>query len=219
MDQLAEHESFLRAIYDAPGDDTPRLVYADFLEENGEPERAIALRSGAGLPAPWKAITVSLDSLFSPVEFRWNLVRNCPGAFAVEGVRLCSGRITSSEPLDILFGLAAFARVTELHLGGEVEEVTGGPQTEQAGTFALIDLDVRPVITAAGVEALARHRGARRITSLILTDNNLDNDAARALARSPYLVNLKRLEFRQGNNLRGRTWQQLIERFGEGVVE
>ena len=31
------HAPFLRAIWDAPHDDAPRLVYADFLEETGEP--------------------------------------------------------------------------------------------------------------------------------------------------------------------------------------
>ena len=44
MERLEEHEAFLRAIFDAPADDTPRLVYADFLEENGEPERAELIR-------------------------------------------------------------------------------------------------------------------------------------------------------------------------------
>jgi uncharacterized protein (TIGR02996 family) len=44
MGRLEEHEAFLRAIFDAPADDTPRLVYADFLEENGEPERAELIR-------------------------------------------------------------------------------------------------------------------------------------------------------------------------------
>jgi uncharacterized protein (TIGR02996 family) len=45
IEHLTEHESFLRAIYDAPEDDTPRLVYADFLEENGEPDRAELIRT------------------------------------------------------------------------------------------------------------------------------------------------------------------------------
>src|SRR5262249_37614418 len=112
----------------------------------------------------------------------------------------------------------ALNRVREWNLGGHVEEVADGPQTEDAGTYALIDLNHQPVITTAGVEALAQNRGARRITSLTLTYNNLDNDAARSLIRSPYLDNLKRLDFREGNNLRGRLWQQLIERFGESVV-
>src|SRR4051794_41145708 len=44
MDNLAEHEAFLRAIFDVPEDDLPRLVYADFLEENGEPDRAALVR-------------------------------------------------------------------------------------------------------------------------------------------------------------------------------
>ena len=44
MDLLSQHEAFLRAIFDAPDDDTPRLVYADFLQENGEEEHAELIR-------------------------------------------------------------------------------------------------------------------------------------------------------------------------------
>lgn len=44
IDCLTDHEAFLRAVYDDPDDDTTRLVYADFLEENGEPERAGLIR-------------------------------------------------------------------------------------------------------------------------------------------------------------------------------
>ncbi|QEL19526.1 TIGR02996 domain-containing protein [Limnoglobus roseus] len=41
---LEEREAFLRAIFDAPDDDVPRLVYADWLEENGEEVAAKAIR-------------------------------------------------------------------------------------------------------------------------------------------------------------------------------
>lgn len=48
MNDLEQHEAFLRAIFDAPADDTARLVYADYLDENdsgrGEPERARFIR-------------------------------------------------------------------------------------------------------------------------------------------------------------------------------
>jgi uncharacterized protein (TIGR02996 family) len=37
-------QAFLRAIADTPDDDTPRLVYADWLEEHGDPDRAAYLR-------------------------------------------------------------------------------------------------------------------------------------------------------------------------------
>jgi uncharacterized protein (TIGR02996 family) len=41
---MRDNETFLQAIAAAPADDAPRLVYADRLEERGQPERAAALR-------------------------------------------------------------------------------------------------------------------------------------------------------------------------------
>ena len=38
------HVGFLRAIIEHPEDDTPRLIYADWLEENGDPDRAEFIR-------------------------------------------------------------------------------------------------------------------------------------------------------------------------------
>jgi uncharacterized protein (TIGR02996 family) len=37
-------EPFLSAICAAPDDDTPRLVFADWLQENGDPDRAEFIR-------------------------------------------------------------------------------------------------------------------------------------------------------------------------------
>jgi uncharacterized protein (TIGR02996 family) len=37
-------DAFLQAILDAPDDDTPRLVYADWLEERGQPDRGEFIR-------------------------------------------------------------------------------------------------------------------------------------------------------------------------------
>ena len=39
-----QDEAFLRAILADPEDDTPRLVYADYLEEHGDPDRAEFIR-------------------------------------------------------------------------------------------------------------------------------------------------------------------------------
>lgn len=41
---MTDHSHFLRAIIASPDDDAPRLVYADWLEENGEPERSEFIR-------------------------------------------------------------------------------------------------------------------------------------------------------------------------------
>ena len=34
---MTEREALLRAVCENPDDDTPRLVFADWLDENGEP--------------------------------------------------------------------------------------------------------------------------------------------------------------------------------------
>jgi uncharacterized protein (TIGR02996 family) len=47
----AEEAAFLIASYDDPGDDAPRLVFADWLDENGESERAEFIRLGCALAA------------------------------------------------------------------------------------------------------------------------------------------------------------------------
>ena len=252
MDLLTQHEAFLRAIFDAPDDDTPRLVYADFLQENGEEDRAELIRVQCELarlegrvdksseerkrvltqqqieiakrfPSPvqlhqrgfkraWPNFRMSLDELLDTKELRGRAAYSTPELFAVESVELFGGRITSAEPFDVLFGLSVFTRVTWLTLCGRevADEATLGTDFT---TFYY-----EPVITPAGVAALAQHRGLRRITELDLRNNDLDNDAARALVKSPYLDNLKRLQLLEGNRLRGKVWQQVIERFGEDVV-
>jgi uncharacterized protein (TIGR02996 family) len=48
---MTDHESFLRAILAAPGDDAPRLVYADWLEESGRTARAAFIRVQCALAA------------------------------------------------------------------------------------------------------------------------------------------------------------------------
>jgi uncharacterized protein (TIGR02996 family) len=37
---MSHEAAFLQAILDSPDDDTPRLVYADWLDEHGQTERA-----------------------------------------------------------------------------------------------------------------------------------------------------------------------------------
>ena len=48
---MSDEQALLRAIRAAPEDDTVRLVYADWLEENGQPERAEFIRLECELDA------------------------------------------------------------------------------------------------------------------------------------------------------------------------
>lgn len=261
MDLLAQHEAFLRAIYDAPADDTPRLVYADFLQENGEEDHAALIRTsielsregpavpgeeGAelaarheallrklratdpdrfgevdrfvrGFPQPEHRIKLDTSELANPQELRERMVRGM-GCFGLQEINIKGPRLLTGHAFDVLFGLPALANVTRLDLSGVQQSIRGvedGPDGLRTAGWEYV---IAPVVTVLAVESLARHRGARRLTALDLRNNNLDNNAARALVKSPYLNNLTQLELSEGNQFGGRVWQQVIERFGEGVV-
>src|SRR5262245_7718189 len=41
---MTDRDALLRAIYETPDDDAPRLIYADWLDENGDPRQAEFIR-------------------------------------------------------------------------------------------------------------------------------------------------------------------------------
>jgi uncharacterized protein (TIGR02996 family) len=74
---MEEEAAFLRAIADAPEDDATRLVYADWLEERGDPRSAyvrVATRAAGRVRAgrPWDDLKASFGDACSaaPVEWR-----------------------------------------------------------------------------------------------------------------------------------------------------
>jgi uncharacterized protein (TIGR02996 family) len=56
-----EDEAFIRAIVDSPGDDLPRLVYADWLDDRDDP-RGAYLRAEAEWAKPWRGGECPADS-------------------------------------------------------------------------------------------------------------------------------------------------------------
>ena len=60
VDVTPDDEAFVRAIVAAPGDDLPRLVYADWLDDRGDP-RGAYLRAEAAWATPWKDDTRPAD--------------------------------------------------------------------------------------------------------------------------------------------------------------
>jgi len=46
---MSDRKGLLRDVIDEPDDDAPRLVLADWFEENGEPDRAEFIRLQIGL--------------------------------------------------------------------------------------------------------------------------------------------------------------------------
>jgi uncharacterized protein (TIGR02996 family) len=58
---VSEDEAFIRAVVDGPGDDTPRLVYADWLDDRSDP-RGPYLRAECEWAQPWRSGERPADS-------------------------------------------------------------------------------------------------------------------------------------------------------------
>lgn len=123
-----DFESLLRAVFASPDDDTPRLVFADFLDENDQPDRATLIRlqcEQARLRANsnrYKELARLVDKLVPKVRKQTGVF---PYAHRHTGMRYTfrrgflhlEGRF---EPLDLS---AAPARFVNLFRDGWVEAV------------------------------------------------------------------------------------------------
>jgi uncharacterized protein (TIGR02996 family) len=228
MDLLLQHEAFLRAAFDAPDDDTPRLVYADFLEENGEAERAELIRvqcererlPHTGQTRPRHVWLQQREDELVPLLAPDLLHRR---GFSIYPL----ARISAAALLD---PPRLRKQIVEHHphwFGARLVKVVSGPiaSPEPIATlfslpaFAMFTtLDLSGQVTDVGVEALARRPGLQRLERLDLTDNNLDTESVRELLASPYLGNLRHVGLSRGNRIDGDLLQQFVGRFGQSAV-
>lgn len=197
---------FLDAILARPADDGPRLVYADYLDEAGDPARADLVRvqiALARLPpdhprrpeladrqadllrrhaARWSE---PVADLVAGVEFR----RGVPEAVSVDaGVFLSRG--------DELFrrtraggGRSWVRRVRLLDPARAVADLARCPHLSQVAELDLSFGD----LGNGGVNVLARSPYLAGVRSLDLGGNGLDDGGVRAVARSPAAPNLRAL--------------------------
>lgn len=242
-----EREGFLQAIFAEPQNDLPRLVFADWLEERGELAWAELIRVQCqgqanlletlriimkvwGEPAEHRTcergflrddfIRVDSDWLHDDTTFREIAVSNFPHWYGADRLTITEGKISSSTQLQNLLASPVTQNVTIWDLNGEIvpinpAEIEGLPRDP---IDLLAEFVYEPRITARMVEQLCQSREARRIVELDLRYNELDNDAARSLARSTSLIRLQRLYLLEGNRIRGQTWQSVLARYGDDVV-
>jgi uncharacterized protein (TIGR02996 family) len=234
MDDLDQREAFLLAIFANPDDDLPRLVFADWLDERGETAWAEGIRVEChakhdfptAIPAPRgfkpeTVITCPAELLADPREFRRQAILKHPHWYGCTDLKVKGGKIASSKPITTVLTSPVTQRVTKLDLSGAVMVVgeipEWDPNSDDNG-YRTTGFEYHPAVTLQAVEALVGTRECRRFTHLDLRNNDLDNDAARAILRSPYLTRLESLHLFDGNQLRGRTWAALQAKFGDGVV-
>jgi uncharacterized protein (TIGR02996 family) len=73
---MNDHDALLRAIGEHPEEDTPRLMYADWLEENGQPERADFVRAQVELARPGISPAERYPFVRKNVYYLTNFVRH-----------------------------------------------------------------------------------------------------------------------------------------------
>ena len=164
-------------------------------------------------------IACTAEQLGDPVAFRRTAVRDHPEWYGCTALKVVRGLIVGGKPIQTILTSPVTERVAELDLSGATVAVRREAAPDEDSYGLLDEYEYRPAVTLQAVEALVDAREARRLTRLDLRDNDLDNDAARAIVRSTNLIRLKSLHLTDGNQFRGRTWQQLLERFGPDVLQ
>ena len=223
---MTDRIAFLHAIARRPDDDLPRLIFADWLDEHGEPDRAEFIRLQC-LATPTDADSRRIEELetmhraawveplagtFFRAEFRRGFVDHAvlPAATFLKhgadlrrqtplrGVTLLGVRRVLPDLLrgPLLAGLAA------LHLtGGRLGDDGARLLANSAALKGLTTLRLGDnVISDAGVTALARSPHLAGLTSLVLRDNAVGDGGAWELANALHMDRLTRLDL-AGNEI------------------
>jgi uncharacterized protein (TIGR02996 family) len=205
---MSHETGFLQAILEEPDDDTHRLVYADWLEEQGDVSRAEFIRmqcARSRLPRedPDRVAMFRREETFLRAHAdRWlEPLRLCVGAWHFRRGFLQSVTLPASTFLlhhGLLFRIAALEYLrlerepgSGLKGADEVARVLAdSPLLLRLGSLTFPPGD----LSAAGAAALAEARSLCRLTILNLGGNDLGPAGAKALAASPVLAGLTFLD-------------------------
>ncbi|MCI0461041.1 MAG: TIGR02996 domain-containing protein [Gemmataceae bacterium] len=193
---MREQDALWHAILQAPQDDEPRLVYADWLEEHEQAERAefirvqIELARGHSTAAVQHRLLQRERRLLREHELTWT----APLHGLVRRARFRRGfpecvTVTADDFLaraDDLFRLAPVQHLILIDVHGRAAELVKSPHLGRAPT-----LEFR---TFGDVGALVRSRHLEKVTGLILRFGDVEDDDARALAGARTLPALTALD-------------------------
>jgi uncharacterized protein (TIGR02996 family) len=211
------HDAFLRAILEAPDDDAPRLIYADWLDEHDDPARAEFIRIQCARAAqdvrdePMSAgqrraldmremdlLARHLDDWTRP--FR-RLGDNCGfDRGFVARLRVPGERLTA-EPESIL-RLAPIQHLTLIW--GITPPATRGQMLGRLHScpdlYRLRSLNLAGgYIGSTGLQALAACDYLTGLTALDLSGNHVGDAGLRALTSAPMLSSLESLDLRNND--------------------
>jgi uncharacterized protein (TIGR02996 family) len=203
---MTDPDPFLRAIVEDPDDDAVRLIYADWLEENGQPERAEFIRIQCTLAGRVSA-RQSLElqrrqhrllaeygtdwvGPLQPLLHDWAFERGFPCRIRLEAE-------TFFTSVDEVFQWAPIQHV-QLYWGmapphiraRDIPRLVACPYLHR-----LLSLDLEGSYLSSGVaQALAACDSLTRLTTLNLSGNHIGDGGVRALAASELLTRLTHLD-------------------------
>jgi uncharacterized protein (TIGR02996 family) len=218
---MTHDEAFVQAIREAPEDDAPRLIYADWLEEYGRPERAefirvqcaradgsadepqaeaLRQRAEALLEQSWESWVGPLRELVGPHASRrgeaWLANGYHPAALSC----FCRGfvdalTLDADTLLEQTQTLACLVPLRHLRLWGagrRAAELAACPFLDGVSELDFLDYFDSP-LTAGGACALAQSPYLGQLTALSLYRNNVSDRGVEALARAPWFSGLQAL--------------------------
>lgn len=231
-------EAFIRAVREAPSDDAPRLIYADWLEEQGQADRAefirvqcqiarapdagpellvLAARAENLLRAHWNEWVGPLHAIVGPRHDRYGELW-LGEAYHPDGLRSFHRGFVDSLALDadaFLRNVEALNRLVplrELRLWGAgrcAERLAGEPELTGLSVLSFTDYYDAP-LTAGDAAALAKSPNLHGVSALYLGRNSLGDDGVEALLRAPWLIHVTILDL-SDNGLSDRALRALAE--------
>jgi len=195
---MPEREAFLRTIGERPDDDGPRLVFADWLEEQGDPLgefiRSQCERLHLPTPEARRGLARREDELLQAHQREWR--HSLPKIEAVQWGPFRRGFVYN---LRVDTADRFLAHAATIFAAAPIDEVwfTGLNAAGAARLAASPELRRLRVLKNhgtptgdEGVAALVMSPHVANLRRLLMNGNSIGSDGARAIARSPHLGRL-----------------------------
>jgi uncharacterized protein (TIGR02996 family) len=206
MAGMNDHDRLMQAVREAPDDDAPRLVLADWFEENGDAERGELIRVQCRMakmpyhPSEWyrlrdrekELLDANRERWLTPFprvsdrgvkdEGRWQFTRGF-----VDFVTLSARSFLAHG--EAVFRLAPVRRLRVVGVPRHLPSVLRSPLLARVEDLLLTDQR----FTWANVLQLTRSPALAQVRGLFLGSSGIGDEAAEALFSSSYLTNLRQL--------------------------
>jgi uncharacterized protein (TIGR02996 family) len=205
---MTQEDAFIQAIIDNPEDDATRLIFADWLEENGQPERAgfIRYQIEHTQPPTFHSRRPKMEKREAAILRKWGRRWFAPPKGWKVGSQFTVRR-GFPETLEmgtiVLFSHDddVFSRwpITRLRLEEDdqsgrllMRQLAKWPYLERIGSLSMYSLH----LGAASMQPLGESPGVRNLVELDVGSNDLRDQGASALAASPHLAGLREIDIR-----------------------